>query len=170
MTKDNNIINFRITPEAKEKLQAIKNLKKTTNVSSIINGLLIDYKENTSSHNHVSIRTIPEVNLEIYTSDKIDIEQSVRLYSRSFSELSIKRHAEIKSILEKNGMGYFYFPINEELYVAIIACNKEEASIQFQKYYIYDKEEKRYIRTLLPLPQYRYDPTDKNIIIIEYGE
>lgn len=166
-SKSNNI-NFRITPENMEKLEYLKQQQEIQNISAFMNRLILEYKD--LSRDHVSIRTIPEEGLQIYRNPKTGLEESVRLYSKSFSQLSIKKHAEARKVIEDNGMGYFYFPINKDLSMAIIACNKEEASILFQRYFIYDKASKEYVRTGLSLPQYRYDLNDKNIIIIEYGD
>ena len=167
MAKENNIVNFRLSPESEQKLEALKKDKHIVNVSAFMNELILSYQESKTMVQ--SVRSIPEEGIEIYKG-KIELTDSVKLYTRPISELNVRRHAEIQAVLEKNGMGYFYFKINNDLSMAIIACNREEASILFQRYYIYDKQQKEYVRTSVPLPQYRYDVVDKNIIIIEYGE
>lgn len=168
MAKENNIINFRATPEARQKLEQLKQEQGIRNVSAFINGLIVDYQNRDDGH--TLVRTIPDEAVTIYGNKAIGLLQSVKLSSKPFCDLNIRKHAEAKSVIEANGMGYYYFHIHDDLYMAIIACNQEEASIQFQRYYTYDREGNKYVRTSLPLPQYRYDAVDKNVIIIEYGE
>lgn len=161
-----NIINFRISPEVERKLEQLKKEGCITNVSAFMNALILDYGRPSDTERY--IRTIPDDVLSVYKDSPFGLEQIIKIDSRPFCDLSIKRHAEIKRIIEENGMHYFYFPISDkDLYMAIIACNKEEASIKFQRYYVWNSQDNQYVRTSLPLPQYRYDIIRKNIIIIE---
>lgn len=162
------IISFRITPEAAACLDKLKETLKQTS-TEILNSLITSNRnENTNSKQIQVFRTIPEDSLDDYLSSKLDPMTKAKMSSVPFCSMSIKRHAEAKCILEKEGFHYFYFPVEKELYMSIIAVNKEEASMQFQKFYTYDKEAKSYVRTSCPLPQYRYDIKHKNIIIFEY--
>lgn len=171
MPKDNNIRSFRITPESERILERLKQEKKISNTSEFINQLICAYIKPQPTPRDVSdvlvsMRTIPEKAVSAYLSGG-SIEENIRLNSIPFCHMNIKRHSEAKKIIEQNGMGYFYFPVNDDMSMAIIACNREEASIQFQQYYLYNNESRQYVRTSAPLPQYRFDPNNKNIIIIE---
>ena len=62
-------------------------------------------------------------------------------------------------------MDYYRFKIDEDNYISIIAVNREEASVEFSRYYM-KAENKEYVRTSVPLPVYRFDVKNKVVIII----
>lgn len=167
MAKDNNIITFRASQEALSIIEKLKAEKKVTNVSEFINERICSYREHAAYEQPV-IRFIPAEGIDNYMESHLGLDEAVRQYSQPFSRLSISKIAEMKSVIEKNGFGYFYFKLNDDSSMSIIAANKEEASIQFAEYFTYDNTEKQYVRTAKPLPRYRYDVKTKTIIIIEY--
>lgn len=167
MAKDNNIITFRASQEALSIIEKLKAEKKVTNVSEFINERICSYREHAAYEQPVT-RFIPAEGIDNYMESHLGLDEAVRQYSQPFSRLSISKHAEIKSIIEENGLGYYYFKVDEDCSLSIIAANKEEASMQFAEYFTYSKTDKRYVRTMKPLPQYRYDVKTKTIIIIEY--
>ena len=62
-------------------------------------------------------------------------------------------------------MDYYRFKIDEDNYISIIAVSREEASVEFSRYYM-KSENKEYVRTSVPLPVYRFDVKNKVVIII----
>ena len=63
-------------------------------------------------------------------------------------------------------MSYFYFKVSEQHTFGIIATCHEEASIEFARYYVYDKRDDTYNRTAMPLPQIRYDAANRVAVVI----
>ena len=170
MAKD--IYSFRISPEAKQRLEQLKADGVINNPPDFINSIIMSYNGKADGCNASPvIRVVPEEGMECYKAkDGYDTMDIVKFNSIPFCSMNIKRHAEARKIIASGGMDYFYFPVDKEMCIsmAIIAASIEEASILFQKYYTYDRESGRYVRTAYPLPQYRYDPTRKNVIIVEY--
>lgn len=159
------IITFRPTPEAQEILSQVK--EEGTNVSRYINNLILTNGRGAAdTQNTVHFTFIPEENEELYHSPKYTVPEMLMLYSRPLGQLSARAYSSFLEALKQNGLGYHYFQITADLTVGFVAVNREEASIQFARYYILDKETKEYIRTSLPLPLVRYAPGEKTIIII----
>ncbi len=170
MAKDSNIITFRATQETLELFSKLKSEGKMSNTSEFINERLLSYNKDTSAYTCV-IRTIPEDLYPLYKQDPLHKQDPllvVKLHSRPISELSVKRLAEIRNLIDAEGLQYHYFKIDSDNTVSFIAANREEASRQFQEYFIWNEQEKRYLRTLRPLPQYRYDSMHNAIIIIQF--
>lgn len=160
------IISFRISEDAFNKIEQLKKEKKISSTAEYLNGLIMQDTGPTSNLKK-EVRVIPEQGINCYIGFDFDIVTKIKISSTLFCNMSIKRHAEARKIIEQNGLGYFYFPVAKDMSMAIIAANKEEASIQFQRYYTMDKETGEYERTSVSLPQYRYDPINKNVIIFE---
>lgn len=160
------IISFRISEDAFNKIERLKKEKKISSTAEYLNGLIMNDTSPASNDNKILIRVIPEESINDYSVDM----RSIKRYSMPFCNLNIRRHAEARKIIEQNGLAYFYFPITNDMSMAIIAANREEASIQFQRYYIIDNKTGQYERTSVPLPQYRYDISKKNVIILESYE
>lgn len=162
------IISFRISEDAFNKIEQLKKEKRISSTAEYLNGLIMqDTGPASSIKNKKEVRVIPEQGINCYIGFDFDIVTKIKISSTLFCNMSIKRHAEARKIIEQNGLGYFYFPVAKDMSMAIIAANKEEASIQFQRYYTMDKETDEYERTSVSLPQYRYDPINKNVIIFE---
>jgi hypothetical protein len=53
---------------------------------------------------------------------------------------------------------------------SVISVNKEEASMEFNRYYARASEKDPYVRTFLPLPHILYDIPNRQVIIEEYEE
>lgn len=160
------IVSFRITPEASARLEKLKEQLKQTS-TEVLNAIIMSNGVDNSNNEKPRLRTIPEDALKDYFREP-DILDYIKTHSLPFCGISIKRHAEARKIIQNEGMDYFYFSVDDDMSMAIIAANKEEASMQFQKYYSYDKEAGRYVRTSHLLPQYRYDPSNTTVIILEY--
>ena len=162
------IISFRISEDAFNKIKQLKKEKKISSTAEYLNGLIIQDAGSISSiKNKKEIRVIPEEGINCYIDFNYGVEEKIKISSMLFCNMSIERHAEARKIIEENGLEYFYFPVAKDMSMAIIAANKEEASIQFQRYYTMDKDTGQYERTSVSLPQYRYDPINKNVIIFE---
>lgn len=155
------IVNFRPTAEAA--LIIARQKEEGTNVSRWINNLITG-KGNEEKSGSMSIYTLPENGIDLYDSRKMDTLQMVTLHSVPFSRLSIKRHKEARGVIESCGMEYHYFRVDADNYISIIAVNREEASMEFARYYA--KVEGEYVRTSVPLPSYRFDVENKVVIII----
>lgn len=156
------IINFRPTPDVAQMIESQK--AKGVNISRWINNLLIGADKQADSLN-LQIYTIPEDGINLYDSTKLAIDQMISLHSLPFSRLSISRYREANDIIKQASMDYYRFKIDEDNYISIIAVNREEASVEFSRYYM-KSENKEYVRTSVPLPVYRFDVKNKVVIII----
>lgn len=160
MAKENNIVTFRITPQAAEKIDRLKAEKKIASTSEYINQLIC-CEVQTPCDMESRIRFIP-------CPEKPD--KSLLATGIPLCELSLVKYSEAMKVIENSGMGYFTFTVDNDIRMTIIACNKDEASMQFIKYWVYSEEQKRYLRTGKPLPRYLYNTKAKTVIIVEYGE
>ena len=162
------IINFRPTPQALAVIEQMKRENKELNVSQYINSVIVasgsvriaDYTE--------LLRFIPEENAELYLSKIKGSGKIAQLHSIPISQLSMRRYAEAMQTVKDNGYEYFHFRINENETFAVIAVSREEAGIEFSRYFIRDESTGYYLRTSVPLPIMRYDVANKTVIIFNY--
>jgi hypothetical protein len=160
------IITFRPTPEVQEILSKVK--EEGSSVGKYINNSIVaassgsagEYSTRISFYHAQSEDETPfpygaDTDLQAIASSSVPVGQ-----------LPAKRYSEFKEALKGCGMEYFYFRLNPDHVVGIISTSREEASIEFSKYFIQDPETKEYARTMLPLPQIRYDSRLKAAIVI----
>lgn len=156
------IINLRPTPETAPIIEHHKS--EGTNISRWINDLIIGAGNHTNGTSRM-IYTIPEDGINLYDSTKLTIDQMISLNSVPFSRLSVARYKEANDIIRNAGMDYHHFKIDDDNNIAIIAVNREEAYLEFSRYYIKSGNEE-YVRTSVPLPVYRFDVKNKVVIMI----
>lgn len=162
------IITFRPTPEASEVLDRIK--AEGGNVSKYLNELLAPTTiAGRSAYTYLySYYPEPVKGSKWYTQEPqlMTSASAVMLYTVPIGTLNARRYKEFQNVLSAEGMQYHYFRIDENHTLGIVAPNREEASIEFAKYYTYDPKTKTYDRTSRPLPQVRYDPSSHTVVVI----
>lgn len=149
------IITFRPTPEAAEALDRVR--EEGANVSKYINELITQTGSQSSRKYMQVISCYPD---HTYT------ETSVVQSTAPISRLSARKYREFFDVLTEQGLSYFYFKVSEQHTFGIIATCHEEASIEFARYYSYDKKDGTYNRTAIPLPQIRYDVANRVAVVI----
>lgn len=160
------IITFRPTPEVQEILSRAK--EEGANVSKYINNLILSSTEGKTSHTTL-FSFYPEESRELYYNPeetKIPLAQAVSTYSVPIGTLSARRYRDFKIALYNCGMDLFHFKIDDDNGFNVIAVSREEATVEFGRYFIKDKETREYVRTMLPLPQIRYDINYNTVIVI----
>lgn len=161
------IITFRPTPEVQEILNKVK--EEGSSVGKYINNSIVLASSGSAGSYTTRFLFYPEDSEVIHFSQVntgMPLSQSVAAYSVPVGQLSAKAYSDFKITLMNCGMEYFYFRLNADHVVGIISTSREEASIEFSKYFIQDPESKEYARTMLPLPQVRYDRRAKTVIVI----
>lgn len=160
------IITFRPTPEVQEILNKVK--EEGSSVGKYINNSIVAASSGSAGEYFTRISFYhaqsEDENPFPYGEDT-DL-QAIASSSVPVGQLPAKRYSEFKEALKGCGMEYFYFRLNPDHVVGIISTSREEASIEFSKYFIQDPETKEYARTMLPLPQIRYDSRLKAAIVI----
>ena len=156
------IITFRPTPEAAEALDRVR--EEGANVSKYINEL-ITQTGSQSYREYIQVISCypcryPEI---VYTPENI-------VYNTTpISRLSARKYREFFDVLTEQGLSYFYFKVSDQHTFGVISTCHEEASIEFGRYYTYDKKDGTYNRTSIPLPQVRYD-TENHIAVVITSE
>lgn len=162
------IITFRPTPEASEVLDRIK--AEGGNVSKYLNEVLAPSTAAGSPAYTYLYSFYPEPEKEsrwnLVENPHMTSPISVMAFTRPIGSLNARRYKEFSDVLQEEGMEYHYFRIDENHTLGIVAPNREEASIEFAKYYTYDPKTKTYDRTSRPLPQVRYDPSSHTVVVI----
>lgn len=148
------VITFRPTPEAQEVLDRIK--EEGANVSKYINALLQGKTEGGNEYTQI-VSCYPE---HQYPGTSV-VQNTVPI-----SRLSARKYREFIDVLHSQQMKYYYFKVSEQHTFGIIATCHEEASIEFARYYAYDKRDDTYNRTAVPLPQIRYDAANRVAVVI----
>lgn len=160
------IITFRPTPEVQEILSKVK--EEGSSVGKYINNSIVAASSGSAGEYSTRISFYhaqsEDENPFSYGADT-DL-QAIASSSVPVGQLPAKRYSEFKEALKGCGMEYFYFRLNPDHVVGIISTSREEASIEFSKYFIQDPETKEYVRTMLPLPQIRYDSRLNAAIVI----
>lgn len=149
------IITFRPTPEASEVLDRVK--EEGANVSKYINELITQTSSETGRKHMQIISCYPD---HAYTKTSV-MQETVPI-----SRLSARRYKEFFDVLHEQGLSYFYFKVSDQLTFGIISTCHEEASIEFARYYAYDKKDDTFSRTSVPLPQIRYDVANRIAVVI----
>lgn len=158
------ITTFRPTPEVQEILARVK--EEGTNVSKYINNLIVSAVSGGNDHYSTLFCFYPE-NIS-YPEDyiKLPLRQAVAIYTLPVSSLSVRRYREFKDVLRECGMDQYYFRIDADNVFGIISCSQEEASVEFGRYFMRDPDTKEYVRTMLPLPQIRYDVKNRTVVVV----
>lgn len=161
------IITFRPTPEVQEILNKVK--EEGSSVGKYINNSIVAASSGSAGEYSIRISFYhaqsEDENPFLCGTETPDL-QAIASSSVPVGQLPAKRYSEFKEALKGCGMEYFYFRLNPDHVVGIISTSREEASIEFSKYFIQDPETKEYARTMLPLPQIRYDSRLKAAIVI----
>ena len=153
------VITFRPAPETQDILARVK--AEGGNISKFLNNLILSKGNGRSvswlfsffpEDNNAALRQMGRENILTYTAP--------------IGILSARRYKEFVGVLKQEGMDYFYFRIDDDHTIGIVAANREEASIQFAQYYTYDRQTKEYDRTSIPLPQVRYHIASRTVVII----
>ena len=153
------VITFRPTADAQEILARVKS--EGGNISKFLNNLILSK----GSGKNVSwlFSYFPEDN-------NTELQQmgrdNILMHTAPIGTLSARRYKEFVGVLHREEMDYFYFRIDDDHTIGIVAANREEASIQFAQYYTYDRQTKEYDRTSIPLPQVRYHIASRTVVII----
>lgn len=161
------ITTFRPTPEVQEILSRVK--EEGTNVSKFINNVILSAASGEKTHYVTQFILYPGFpDNEEYPEDYggMILAQAVSLLSVPISFLSVRRYKEFKDVLKAFGLDQYYFKIDPDNSFCLISTSKEEASVEFGKYFMRDPETKEYVRTMLPLPQIRYDFKNRTVIIV----
>ena len=162
------IITFRPTPEAAEVLDRVK--AEGGNVSKYLNDLLSPSSiVGKSAYTYLySYYPEPEIGSKWYTDSPslVSAASAVMIYTVPIGSLNARRYKEFRDVLRAEGMEYHYFRIDDDRTLGIVAPCREEASIEFAKYYDYNPKTKTYERTSRPLPQVRYDPSSRTAVVI----
>lgn len=160
------IITFRPTPEVQEILSRAK--EEGANVSRYINNLITSSFSGNSSVYHTQFLFYAEGSTdeppESYTG--IPLDEAVVAYSVPVGYLSMRRYKEFREAIHSCGMQQHFFKIDADNSFCVISASREEASAEFGKYFIRDPKTKEYSRTMLPLPQIRYDIKNRTAIIV----
>lgn len=162
------IITFRPSAEASEVLDRIK--AEGGNVSKYLNELIAPSVVNGCAAYTYLYSYYPEPAKGSRWDDVANPHMKtpipIMAFTRPIGSLNARRYKEFSDILQEEGMGYHYFTIDDDHTLGIVAPNREEASIEFAKYYAYDPKTKTYDRTSRPLPQVRYDPGSRTVVVI----
>lgn len=160
------IITFRPTPEVQEILSRAK--EEGANISKYINNLITSsFSGDGSAHCTQFLFYAEGLKDEMPESYiKIPVEQAVAAYSVPVGCLCMRRYKEFREVIQSNGMQQHFFKIDADNSFCIISTSREEASAEFGKYFIRDPKTKEYSRTMLPLPQIRYDIKNRIVIIV----
>ena len=153
------VITFRPTADAQEILARVKS--EGGNISKFLNNLILS-KGNGRNVSWL-FSYFPEDN---NTKLQLMGRDSILMHTAPIGILSARRYKEFVGVLHREGMDYFYFRIDDDHTIGIVAANREEASIQFAQYYTYDRQTKEYDRTSIPLPQVRYHIASRTVVII----
>jgi hypothetical protein len=155
-------ITFRPTEETAAILQRKKD--EGCNISAWINQALMLTESKRVTNNYSTwLRIIPCSNW--YLNNPTDI---AALGAIPVGRLNIKQYKEYLNILQNEGLELFRFRIDENLTMSIASINREEASLEFDKYFTRPSEKEPYVRTSLPLPAIYYDRTHKSVLIKYY--
>ena len=155
------VITFRPTADAQEILARVK--AEGGNISKFINSLVLSGKEGNRGNLSCLFTFYPEDNdVKLQQMGREGILGS----TAPIGVLPARRYKEFISVLKGEGMDYFYFRIDDDHTIGIVATNREEASIELAKYYTYDKKTKEYDRTSTPLPQIRYCVSSRTVVMI----
>ena len=160
------IITFRPTPEVQEILTRVK--EEGTNVSKYINQIILQASQGKESHTTL-FSFYPEESERMHydpEDTKMPLTQAISQYSVPIGALSARRYSDFKIAAHNCGMSLYHFKLDADNGFNILAVNPEEASAEFGRYFIRDPKTKEYMRTMLPLPQIRYDATYKTIIVV----
>ena len=148
------VITFRPTPEAQELLDRVRD--EGTNVSKYINSMLTQGKAEGGEYTQI-VSCYPE-----HQYPGMSVVQNTVPISR----LSAHKYREFLDTLYSQQLKYYYFKVSEQHTFGIIATCHEEASIEFARYYVLDKNDGSYSRTSVPLPQVRYDAANRVAVVI----
>jgi hypothetical protein len=155
-------ITFRPTEETAAILQRKKD--EGCNISAWINQTLVLTESKRATDNYLTkLRIIPCDNWYLYDSTGL-----ATLGTIPVGHLGIKQYKEYLNILQSEGLELFRFRIDENLTMSIVSINREEASLEFDKYFTRPSEKEPYVRTSLPLPTIYYDRTHKSVLIKYY--
>lgn len=159
------IVTFRPVPEVQDILSKIK--EEGSSVGKYINNSIVSASSGSAGPCTIRISAYyMEGDMQtMVTSDALEAQRMVAL-SVPVGQLSARRYSEFKEALKGCGMEHFYFRLNADHVIGIISTSLEEASVEFSKYFIRDPETKEYVRTMLPLPQIRYEISQKAAIIV----
>ena len=161
------IVTFRPTPEVQEILNRAK--EEGTSVGKYINNSIVSASSGSLGSYTTRFCFYPEEAETIHfaqVNTGMPLAQSVAAYSVPVGQLSAKAYSDFKITLRNCGLEYFYFRLNADHVVGIVSTSREEASVEFAKYFILDPETKEYARTMLPLPQVRYDRRAHAAIVV----
>lgn len=160
------VITFRPTPETQDILAGVK--AEGGNISKFINKQILSGQGGAERGFSQLFSFFPEENGDYFNPDStgVSTRESVAMYTVPIGALSARRYKEFIGVLKSEGMDYFYFRIDDDHTVGIVAVNRNEASIELAKYYNYDRKTKEYDRTSIPLPQVRYHLASHTVVII----
>lgn len=153
------VITFRPTADAQEILARVKS--EGGNISKFLNNLILS-KGNGRNVSWLFSYFPEDNNAKLQQMGR----DNILMYTAPIGTLSARRYKEFVGVLKQEGMDYFYFRIDDDHTIGIVAANREEASIQFAQYYTYDRQTKEYDRTSIPLPQVRYHIASRTVVII----
>ena len=153
------VITFRPTADAQEILARVKS--EGGNISKFLNNLILS-KGNGRNVSWLFSYFPEDNNAKLQQMGR----DNILMYTAPIGTLSARRYKEFVGVLKREGMDYFYFRIDDDHTIGIVAANREEASIQFAQYYTYDRQTKEYDRTSIPLPQVRYHIASRTVVII----
>lgn len=155
------VITFRPTPETQDILARVK--AEGGNISKFINNMVLSSQKGNNGRFSFLFSFFPERNHGFFEEMN---REAIITCTVPIGILSARRYKEFISVLKSEGVDYFYFRIDKDHTIGIVAANREEASIQFAQYYTYDRETKEYDRTSTPLPQVRYHVASRTAVII----
>jgi hypothetical protein len=158
----NNIITFRTSTAAADIIE--RRRSEGSNISAWINGLIEHAGGDSKSSYRKTQRIVP-------MPDKIqEPVDTSRASIWPVGRLNLRLYNEFLNTLHREGLQLYRFPVDADHSFSVISVNKEEASMEFNRYYARASEKDPYVRTFLPLPHILYDIPNRQVIIEEYEE
>lgn len=85
-------------------------------------------------------------------------------------QLNVRYYHEYLRTLHEEGLQLHRFVVDADHSLSVIGVNREEASVEFDKYYTRRSEAEPYVRTSKPLPLIYYDINRHVVYIAEYDQ
>lgn len=158
------IITFRPSAEANDILNRVKD--EGGNISRYLNGLIVAGAKSGGEEYHTHHIFYPDKFKELYMEPSKSVDELISTHTVPIGVLPARVYHEFRKLLSMEGMEYHFFKLDADHTVGFIAANRELASEQFAKCYVFDKDTKEYMRTSVPLPIVRYNPYDKIAVVI----
>jgi hypothetical protein len=158
------VITFRPTEEVAAIIQHKRD--EGCNVSAWINqSLMLLERKQTEALCRRSVRIIPVERASFYKSIPC---WNPRDCATPVGQLSIKPYKEYLDLLQSEGLQLHRFRIDADHTMSVISVNREEASMEFTRYFSRSSADEPYVRTSLPLPVIYYDRANHAVLIEQY--